>query len=137
MVAVSVLYFFVSCEFHTYALQIYAMELRSAGIRTWVFPRSDIPEDIKDSAAVPDPSIWGTALADFPSTDCSIGDHFRNQSIIANIDLCGSWAGAYNAYYQQGNCPGACTDYVAVNPAAFSNAYWEFASFKVYQAQGA
>lgn len=137
MVAVLVLSFFVSREHHIYALQIYAMELRSVGIRTWFFPRSNVPNNIKDSAAVPDPSIWGTPLADFPSTDCSIGDHFRNQSIIANIDLCGSWAGAYNAYNQQGNCPGTCIDYVAANPTAFSNAYWKFASFKVYQAQGA
>jgi hypothetical protein len=37
----------------------------------------------------PRPSRWGEALADFPNTECDIGSHFKNQSIIVNIDLCG------------------------------------------------
>lgn len=75
---------------------IMAMELRSAGIRMWQFLRSEIPSDI--TAQTPDPSTWGEALADFPSTDCDIGSHFRNQSIIVNIEICGSWAGATSVY---------------------------------------
>ncbi len=27
-----------------------------------------------------------------------------------------------------------CTDYVARNPSAFQDAYWEFGAFQVYQA---
>lgn len=73
-----------------------ALELRSAGIRMWQFARSAIPSDITSGS--PDPSTWGEATADFPSTDCDIGSHFRNQSIIANIDLCGTWAGATSVY---------------------------------------
>ncbi|KAJ9205273.1 concanavalin A-like lectin/glucanase domain-containing protein [Paecilomyces variotii] len=113
---------------------IYATELRDAGIRVWFFPRSSIPNDISDANSTPDPSTWGTALADFPSTDCDISSHFRNQSIIANIDLCGQLAGLEKFYTVQSGCPGTCTDYVANNPTAFTNAYWEFKSFKVYQA---
>jgi hypothetical protein len=75
---------------------IMAMELRSAGIRIWQFARSGIPTDITSGS--PDPSTWGEASADFPSTDCDIGTHFRNQSIIANIDLCGNWAGSTKVY---------------------------------------
>ena len=75
---------------------IMAMELRSAGIRMWQFARSAIPSDITSGS--PDPSTWGEAPADFPSTDCDIGTHFRNQSIIADIDLCGSWAGTQTVY---------------------------------------
>jgi hypothetical protein len=75
---------------------IMAMELRSAGIRIWQFLRSSVPADI--TAGTPDPSTWGTATADFPSTGCDIGTHFKNQSIIANIDLCGSWAGTPSVY---------------------------------------
>lgn len=66
---------------------IMAMEWRDAGIRVWQFARSAIPSDI--TSQKPDPSTWGEAAADFPSTDCSIGNHFRNNSIILNIDLCG------------------------------------------------
>jgi len=73
-----------------------AMELRDAGIRMWQFTRSAIPSDV--TAGTPDPSTWGEATADFPGTDCDIGSHFKNQSIIANIDLCGSWAGSQSIY---------------------------------------
>jgi hypothetical protein len=79
---------------------ILAMELRSEGIRMWQFGRDDVPSDL--SAGSPDPSSWSEATADFPSTDCNIGNHFRNQSIIANIDLCGSWAGTESVYGE--NC---------------------------------
>ena len=115
-------------------VQVYALELRDAGIRTWFFSRFSIPADISNSTGSPDPSSWGTALADFPSTDCDIGSHFKNQSIIANIDICGSWAGAANVYNTQDSCPGTCTDFAAMNAAAFVDAYFEFASFKVYRA---
>ncbi|KAI9852017.1 MAG: hypothetical protein M1838_002140 [Thelocarpon superellum] len=111
---------------------VYATELRSAGIRSWFFQRSSIPTDIL--MGTPDPSSWGTAMADFPNTDCNIGSHFQNQSIIANIDLCGSWAGDPNVYSTQDGCPGTCTDYVANNPSAFTDAYWEFGTFNIYQA---
>ena len=113
--------------------QVYAMELRSAGIRTWFFPRSSTPSDISNTSSIPDPNSWGTALADFPSTDCSISSHFRNQSIIANIDLCGEWAGLESVYTTQDDCPGTCENLVSTNATAFENAYWEFASFRVYQ----
>lgn len=75
---------------------IMAMELRTAGIRMWQFNRTAIPSDI--TAGSPNPSTWGEATADYPNTDCNIGNHFKNQSIIANIDLCGSWAGAASTY---------------------------------------
>ena len=111
------------------------MELRSDGIRVWFFPRSAIPVDISNPGPTsPDPSSWGTALADFPNTGCDIGSHFANMSIIANVDLCGSWAGAESVYSAQDGCPGLCTDLVASNPGAFEEAYWQFRSFEVYRA---
>lgn len=66
---------------------VMAMEWRDEGIRMWQFARGSIPSDIKSKK--PDPSTWGTALADFPGTDCGIGSHFKNNSIVANINLCG------------------------------------------------
>lgn len=125
---------------------IMAMELRAAGIRIWNFLRASIPADI--TSGNPDPSTWPEATADYPSTDCDIGSHFKNQSIVANIDLCGSLAGDANVYADSG-CeffpshnqtvlnrlgPGTCTDYVANNNTAFANAYWEFGAFQIYQA---
>ncbi|KAJ5718726.1 hypothetical protein N7488_004372 [Penicillium malachiteum] len=109
---------------------VYALEIRDAGIRVWFFPRDSIPADINS----PNPSTWGTAFADFPSTECDIPSHFKNQSIIANIDLCGELAAQPQFYSERDKCPGTCADFVANNPSSFEDAYWEFASFKVYQA---
>ncbi|KAI9933079.1 hypothetical protein ASPWEDRAFT_42832 [Aspergillus wentii DTO 134E9] len=113
---------------------VYALELRLAGIRAWFFPRNSIPDDITNSSATPDPSTWGTALADFPNTNCDIPSHFNNQSIIANIDLCGQLGAQPQLYTELYNCPGKCEDFVANHPQNFTQAYWEFKSFKVYQA---
>lgn len=114
--------------------KIYALELRDAGIRAWFFPRASIPADIANPTSTPDPSTWGTALADFPSTECNIASHFQNQSIIANIDLCGELAAQPQYYQEMYNCPATCPDFVARNPGAFEEAYWEFGGFRVYQA---
>lgn len=86
---------------------VMAVEWRDAGIRMWQFARSAIPSDITNKS--PDPSTWGTAAADFPSTDCNIGNHFRNQSIVANIDLCGelvyaAWDESDCEYLQHETC---------------------------------
>ena len=111
-------------------LQVYAMEWRDAGIRVWFFARNSIPSDINN----PDPSTWSEPLADFPSTHCDIGTHFRNHSIIANIDFCGPWAAQDKYYLTEANCPGTCQQYVAGPSSNFVNAFWEFNSFKVYTA---
>ncbi|KAK7967382.1 endo-1-3(4)-beta-glucanase [Apiospora aurea] len=108
---------------------IMAMEWRNEGIRMWQFGRASIPADI--TSKKPDPSTWGIAAADFPNTGCSMDTHFRNQSIIANIDLCGQLT---NAVYAESGCPSNCTDFVANNPQAFKDAFWEFGAFDVYKA---
>lgn len=121
---------------------VFAAELRADGIRSWFFPRSNVPGDVQAAmadttsakSAHPDPSKWPQALADFPKTDCDIGSHFNNQSIVVNIDLCGQWAG--RVYSTEDKCPGQCTQYVSTNPAAFATAEWNFGSFKVFQAAG-
>ncbi|EHY61114.1 putative glycosidase C21B10.07 [Exophiala dermatitidis] len=129
-------------EFNNNGGGVYAMELRDAGIRVWFFDRDNIPDDINtstsnstNSTTTPDPSTWSEALADFPSTDCNIANHFRNQSIIVDIDLCGDWAGQTAYFNTQSGCSGTCVNYVSEQPgSAYENAYWEFRSFRVYQA---
>jgi hypothetical protein len=148
---------------------VMALEWRAEGIRAWQFERTRVPPDVL-ALRSPDPSSWGPPVADFPNTDCDISSHFRNASITANIDLCGS-AMANGVYESSGcaleipplskptvylltlpcysgpancingkNCIGSaamrnnCTDFVANNPAAFKDAFWEFGSFFVFQA---
>ncbi|KXT15842.1 hypothetical protein AC579_10401 [Pseudocercospora musae] len=116
---------------------IYAMEWPDQGIRVCFFSRHDIPSDIPDDVSnttAPDPSTWGEALADFPSTHCDISSHFRDQSIIANIDLCGTWAGSEAVYTTEYGCPGECSQFVATNNTAFETAVWEWKSWRVYTA---
>ncbi|SPQ21189.1 f2cbb163-843c-445c-b6aa-eb9c4e475f41 [Thermothielavioides terrestris] len=118
---------------------IVALEWRAEGIRVWVLGRdgggggkgviSALPA--AEQLAGPDMDTWGPPLADFPSTSCDVASHFRNQSIIVNIDLCGELP---NAVWASSGCPSNCTDYVANNPLAFTNAYWEFGAFQVYKA---
>ncbi|GIJ81748.1 hypothetical protein Asppvi_000248 [Aspergillus pseudoviridinutans] len=112
---------------------VYAVELREAGIRVWVFPRDSIPDDFSNPERRPDPSSWGAALADFPSTHCDIPSHFSNQSIIVNIDLCGEMGAQQEDYNDLYDCPATCEEFVARNPQNFSQAYWEFRSFRIYQ----
>ncbi|GIK03045.1 hypothetical protein Aspvir_007111 [Aspergillus viridinutans] len=120
-------------EFNENGGGVYAVELREAGIRVWAFLRDSIPDDISNTERRPDPSSWGTALADFPSTHCDIPSHFSNQSIIVNIDLCGEMGAQQEDYKDLYDCPATCEEFVARNPQNFSQAYWEFRSFRVYQ----
>lgn len=120
---------------------VYVLELRSEGIRVWYFPREVVPVDVTglmkgigDSGKV-DPSTWQQPFADFPNTECPIVKHFRNQSIIANIDLCGQWAGLEKYYSQESHCPGSCVQYVTEQPGSvYAEAYWEFGGWWVLQA---
>lgn len=111
---------------------VFAMEWRTAGIRVWFFQRNKIPEDI--DLGLPDPSLWGTATADFPSTKCHTNSHFKNHQIIINISLCGDWAGAEKVYKTEYDCPGDCAEHVGNDPAAFQQAYWSIKNIMVYNA---
>ncbi|RKU39979.1 hypothetical protein DL546_001589 [Coniochaeta pulveracea] len=115
---------------------VMAVEWREEGIRMWMFGNGEtLPAGLgnETTETMPDPSAWGEAWADFPGTDCDIDAHFRNQSIIANIDLCGDLT---EAKWDTSGCGSStCVDYVSDNPDAFVDAYWEFESFKIYKAQ--
>ncbi|KAK7183998.1 hypothetical protein DPSP01_010458 [Paraphaeosphaeria sporulosa] len=110
---------------------VYALDLRVEGIRVWLFNRTSIPSDITEQK--PDPTTWGKALADFPNLECDIGKHFGNLSIIANIGLCGDWAGQKSIFNTNPMCSGTCSDYVAYKAKDFEQAYWEFGGFWIYQ----
>ncbi|KAF8501200.1 concanavalin A-like lectin/glucanase domain-containing protein [Gautieria morchelliformis] len=105
---------------------VWAVEWTSEYIKTWHFDRSNIPKDI--TTRHPVPQRWGTPVTHLSSKQCNIDQAYGPQSIIFNIELCGTWAGsAFNGG------PQACVKYVQNNPNAFKNAYFEINSLNYYQ----
>ena len=111
---------------------IYAMEWTSDYINVYFFPHSNAPTDILEAA--PDPTTWGTPTASFVGgSTCDIDANFQNNNIVLDTTFCGSWAGtAWSSDPVCGPKAATCQDYVQNNPAAFTEAYWEINSLKVY-----
>ncbi|KAF8057410.1 endo-beta-glucanase [Lyophyllum atratum] len=109
----------------------YAVERTNTFIKVWFWARNDgsVPADVKNGASTVNTDNWGIASAFFPNTSCDIPSHFSQHNIIINLTFCGDWAGTV---YGSSGCPSTCVDYVNNNPSAFSNAYFDFASLKVY-----
>ncbi|KAG8934493.1 hypothetical protein FRC02_009840 [Tulasnella sp. 418] len=109
----------------------YAMERTSTKINVWFWGRNEanVPADVKNGASTVNTSNWGTPYANFVNNNCPINSKFGPNNIIINLTLCGDWAG--NVY--PSTCPSTCVDFVNKNPAAFRDAYWDFASLRVYQ----
>ncbi|KAF8495173.1 endo-beta-glucanase [Russula emetica] len=102
-------------------------------IKIWFWPRDayNVPSDVENSnSGWIDTDAWGTPTAYFPDTECDIYDKFSPSTIIIDLTFCGKRAG--NDYSISG-CPGTCEDFVNNKPAAFSEAYFEFNSLRVYQ----
>jgi hypothetical protein len=111
------------------------------GIKVWWFPRGSIPSDITNDT--PDPSGWGTPVADFPSDSCDPYTYFYDHFNIFDTTLCGDWAGAdgiwnYAGYSgQDTSCASmtgysTCSDYVLNSGSSFANAYWEVSYVKYF-----
>jgi len=112
----------------------YVMERTGTYINIWFWARNDgsVPPAISSTASSVDTSTFGTPVANFPNTDCSLDDVFGANNIIFDITLCGSWAGIASVFNGAG-CSGDCVDYVNSNPSAFTNAYWDVAAVNVYE----
>jgi len=112
----------------------YAMERTTTSIKVWFWSRQSayIPAALTNGATSIDTSGWGEPTAYFPNTDCNISSSFGSLNIIINLTFCGDWAGSSSVYASSG-CPSTCTAYVAANPSAFANAYFDFAWLKIYE----
>ncbi|KAF9257835.1 glycoside hydrolase family 16 protein [Marasmius fiardii PR-910] len=108
---------------------VYAHLVNDEGIFVWHFARSSIPSDITNKN--PNPSSWGTPVAQWKSNSCDIAQHVKGHKLTINITLCGSWAGDPDVWRGSG-CPGTCEGTVA-NPKNFDNARWKIRSISVYQ----
>ncbi|KAF2482405.1 concanavalin A-like lectin/glucanase domain-containing protein [Neohortaea acidophila] len=121
-------------EFNAAGGGVYAMEWTSAAIRMWFFPRNAIPATLL--SPFPDVSALGVPMANFAGS-CNIDSYFSNHSLMFDIDFCGSWAGPT---FQADGCPpldptnswSSCNEFVALNPGAFTETYWEVNYLNVY-----
>ncbi|OHW91443.1 mixed-linked glucanase [Colletotrichum incanum] len=112
---------------------VYALEWTSEAIRIWHWPRQSIPRDI--IAKRPDPSTWGLPSALFGTSTCEVDRYFKDMSIVIQTNFCGDYAA--NIWGKDGDTCNqrapTCVEYVANNPGAFRNAYWEVNYIDVYQ----
>ncbi|BDD61011.1 hypothetical protein MPDQ_005838 [Monascus purpureus] len=114
---------------------VYAIEWTSDFIKIWIFPRSSIPESI--TSGNPDVSTFGTPVFRLEDS-CKVSEQFLSQQFIIDTTFCGDWAGGV---FLNSGCPlsnpndatQSCVNYVASNPSAFTEAYWEINYIKVYQ----
>jgi len=110
----------------------FAMERTNSYFKVWFWPRNSatVPSDVRANVGNQvNPSNWGTPVAFFPNTSCNIPQFFSPHNIIINLTLCGDWAGGV---YPGSGCPSTCVDHVNNNPAAFREAYFDFAALRVY-----
>lgn len=113
---------------------MYAMEWTSTFIKMWTWKPQQVPADVR--AGRPDPSSWGLpGLLLAGGSLCDIDRAFKNQSIIINIDLCGTTAGSGAEWASE--CAdktgyNTCERYVAAHPGDFKDAWFGVRTIKVY-----
>lgn len=113
---------------------VYATEITSDYISIWFFPRGSIPSDIEGDN--PSPSSWGQPLAHFEGS-CDIPSKFYDMELTFDTTFCGDWAGGvWSESCAASTGVDSCTDYVANNGGAFTEAYWTVNALKVYQLSG-
>ncbi|UKZ73836.1 hypothetical protein TrVFT333_001489 [Trichoderma virens FT-333] len=111
---------------------VYAMEWDPVHIRIWHFPRGLIPRDIEKKE--PDPDTWGQPIAIFGGSECGVDKYFKHMRLVLNINFCGDYGDAVWGKTDQCNdfAP-TCDEYVAKNPEAFANAYWDVQYIDAYE----
>ncbi|KAH7108894.1 putative endo-1,3(4)-beta-glucanase [Dactylonectria estremocensis] len=113
---------------------VYAMEWTSDHISIWFFVRNQIPDNIKTEFL--NPSGWSLLTARFTGgSSCNIDTYFINNNLVFDTTFCGDWAGSAETWNTNLKCStlsSNCNDYVAANPAAFTEAYWLINSIKIF-----
>ena len=115
--------------------RIVAMEWTDDAIKVWSWSRGSEPSDIQSGSPLPGSSAWGLPAQVFSGADANIPANFKNHKIMVDTTFCGDFA---EAVWASEGCAAStqydtCAAFVAGNPTAFVNAYWEINSIKVYQ----
>lgn len=115
--------------------RVVAMEWADDAIKVWSWVRGSEPSDIKSGSPLPRNPNWGTPAQVFSGSDVNIPANFKNHKIILDTTFCGDFT---DAVWSSEGCAAStgfstCAAFVGANPGAFSNAYWDINSIKVYQ----
>ncbi|KAM0325860.1 hypothetical protein ACHAQA_007163 [Verticillium albo-atrum] len=107
---------------------VYAMEWTDDSIKVWAFTHDQVPADLAEN---PNPETWG--LPRFASAACEVDKVFDDAQIIMNINFCGV-AGHEGFWYQcaETTKQTSCQAYIAENPEAFKDTYFQVRSIKIY-----
>ncbi|KAE8335244.1 hypothetical protein BDV24DRAFT_156207 [Aspergillus arachidicola] len=111
---------------------VYAVQWTERAIVMWFFPRNQVPSELVHGSESIDPTSWGTPTAKFAG-QCDLASQLGPQQIVINTAFCGDWAGQVWPSSSCAKLGSTCDDYVAKNPSAFGDTYWEIQSLKVYQ----
>lgn len=113
---------------------VYALEWTSSLIQMWSWHPGQVPADVKDGT-MPSPYKWGPPGLLLTGSTCDIDRAFRNQSIVVNLDFCGTTAGdgaEWTAECAEKTGYNTCARYVAANPQNFTDYWFGVRSIKVY-----
>ncbi|GAA5907180.1 hypothetical protein JCM5296_004978 [Sporobolomyces johnsonii] len=122
---------------------IYAVEWdNEVGIKSWFFPRSLIPSDIR--SRTPNPASWGGPIMYIATEDCPTATYFAPQNVILDLNLCGTWGSAtWNqsmryAGVSEGSCAArtgfeTCEQFVLEHGEALLEAFFKLRSFAYYR----
>ncbi|KAF4972681.1 hypothetical protein FSARC_830 [Fusarium sarcochroum] len=114
---------------------VYAMEWDSEYIKIWHFPRGSIPADIE--AKKPDPRKWGLPQSLFGGSKCNVDEYFKDLKLVLNINFCGDYGeGTWRDFETCRSLAPTCREYVAKNPRAFQDAYFDVNYINVYTRLG-
>lgn len=111
---------------------IYVTEWTAEGVRIWAFDRASVPSSL--NTYHPSTSGFPTPLASFSGSGCDFEGRFKDMTLIINTAFCGDWAGKtwVSSGAAQKTGVSSCEAYVAANPEAFGEAYWEIGGVKIY-----
>ncbi|KAL2760308.1 glycoside hydrolase family 16 protein, partial [Sodiomyces alcalophilus JCM 7366] len=109
---------------------IYAMEWTDSHVRIWAFTHDNTPSDLLEGR--PDPTTWG--MPRFATGDCEVSKLFSDAQIIMNINFCGvaGHPGHWDTCEAETG-ESSCQAFVANNPKAFKNSFFQVRSIKIYQ----
>ncbi|KAH7148587.1 concanavalin A-like lectin/glucanase domain-containing protein, partial [Dactylonectria macrodidyma] len=113
---------------------VYALEWTDSYIKVFAWKWANVPDNLDSDE--PDTDSWGTPSLYLKNDQCTIDDHFVDQTLIINIAFCGNpvgnddiWAEACKAETSYDTC----SEYVSAEASAFENTYFKIQDIRYFK----